>query len=68
MDALPSEIEQASLIDGANEYQSLRYITIPSLMPSITTAAVFSFIIVWNEFLFALILTRQEARTLTIGL
>lgn len=68
VDALPTEIEQAALIDGANEFQSLRYITIPLLMPSIITAAVFSFIIVWNEFLFALILTRQEARTLTIGL
>ncbi|GAG11792.1 unnamed protein product, partial [marine sediment metagenome] len=67
VDALPSEIEQAALIDGANEYQSLRYNTIPLLMPSIITAAVFSFILVWNEFLFALILTRQEARALTIG-
>ncbi|NCF68822.1 MAG: ABC transporter permease subunit [Chloroflexi bacterium] len=68
VDALPTEIEQAALIDGANEFQTIRHITMPLLMPSIITAAVFSFIIVWNEFLFALILTRQEARTLTIGL
>lgn len=68
VDALPAEIEQAALIDGANEFQTIRHITMPLLMPSIITAAVFSFIIVWNEFLFALILTRQEARTLTIGL
>ena len=68
VDALPTEIEQASLIDGCNEFQTLRYITLPLLAPSIITAGVFSFIITWNEFLFALILTRQEARTLTIGL
>ena len=68
VDALPTEIEQASLIDGCNEFQTLRYITLPLLAPSIITAGVFSFIITWNEFLYALILTRQEARTLTIGL
>ncbi|MBC8332774.1 MAG: carbohydrate ABC transporter permease [Anaerolineae bacterium] len=68
VDALPTEIEQASLIDGCNEFQTLRYITLPLLAPSIITAGVFSFIMTWNEFLFALILTRQEARTLTIGL
>jgi multiple sugar transport system permease protein len=68
VDALPTEIEEASLIDGCNEFQTLRYITLPLLAPSIVTAGVFSFIITWNEFLFALILTRQEARTLTIGL
>ncbi|MDK1082094.1 MAG: carbohydrate ABC transporter permease [Anaerolineae bacterium] len=68
VDALPTEIEEASLIDGCNEFQTLRYITLPLLTPSIITAGVFSFILTWNEFLFALILTRQEARTLTIGL
>ena len=68
VDALPAEIEQAAYVDGANEYQTLRHITLPLLAPSIITAGVFSFILSWNEFLFALILTRQEARTLTIGL
>ncbi len=68
VDALPTEIEEASLIDGCNEFQTLRHITLPLLAPSIITAGVFSFIVTWNEFLFALILTRQEARTLTIGL
>ena len=68
VDALPSEIEQAALVDGCNDFQVLRYITLPLLAPSIITTAVFSFILAWNEFLFALILTRQEAKTLTIGL
>ncbi len=68
VDALPTEIEEAALIDGCNEFQTIRYITLPLLAPSIITAGVFSFITTWNEFLFALILTRQEARTLTIGL
>lgn len=68
VDALPTEIEQAALVDGCNDFQVLRYITLPLLMPSIITTAVFSFILAWNEFLFALILTRQDAKTLTIGL
>ena len=41
VDALPTEIEQASLIDGCNEFQTLRYITLPLLAPSIITAGVF---------------------------
>ena len=67
--AMPgSETALISYVDGANEYQTLRHITLPLLAPSIITAGVFSFILSWNEFLFALILPRQEARTLTIGL
>ncbi len=68
IDALPTEIEQAALVDGCNDFQVSRYITLPLLAPSIITTTVFSFILAWNEFLFALILTRQEAKTLTIGL
>jgi multiple sugar transport system permease protein len=41
---------------------------VPVALPGIITAAVFSFTLTWNEFLFALILTKQDALTLPIGL
>lgn len=68
VDALPHEIEEAAVVDGCNEYQVLRHVTLPLLAPGVITAAVFAFILAWNEFLFALILTNRNARTLTVGL
>jgi len=68
VDSLPTEIEQAAQVDGCTEFQVLRYITAPLMMPGIITTAVFSFIIAWNEFLYALVLTRDNATTMTVGL
>ncbi|MEM7128079.1 MAG: carbohydrate ABC transporter permease [Chloroflexota bacterium] len=68
VDALPQEIEEAAVVDGCNEFQVLRHVTLPLLAPGVITAGVFAFIMAWNEFLFALILTNRNARTLTVGL
>lgn len=67
-DALPIEVEEAAAIDGCNEVQTLRYVTLPLVMPGVLVSAVFAFISAWNEFFFALILTRQEAVTLPVGI
>lgn len=68
IDSLPGEIEEAAMVDGCNRFQLLRYVSVPLIMPGIITSAVFSFIQSWNEFLFALVLTRRNAVTLTVGL
>lgn len=68
VDALPTEIEEAAVVDGCNEAQVLMRITVPLIMPGVIVSAVFSFILAWNEFLFALVLGRDTARTLQIGL
>jgi len=68
IDALPEEIEAAAVVDGCSTLKVLYYITLPLVMPGIITSAVFTFIQSWNEFLFALITTKREAVTLTIGL
>lgn len=68
IDALPEEIEEAALVDGANEWKTLRYVTVPLLMPGIVTAAVFTFITSWNEFLFAFVLTKNKAQPMMVGL
>ncbi|RME81598.1 MAG: carbohydrate ABC transporter permease [Caldilineae bacterium] len=68
VDALPTEIEEAAVVDGCNEFEVLRRITFPLMMPGVITTAVFAFIMSWNEFLYALVLTRDEATTMTVGL
>lgn len=68
VDALPSELEEAAVVDGCTDFQTLRHIVAPLVMPGIIVAAVFSFIMCWNEFLFALVMTGQNAETLQITL
>lgn len=69
VDSLPTEIEQAALVDGCTEFQVLRYVTVPLIMPGIVVAVVFTFVGAWNEFLFAFIMTTSDnARPMMVGL
>ena len=68
LDAVPLEIEEAAMVDGASRMRVIAEILVPTAWPGIVTAAVFSFTLTWNEFLFALILGKQNALTLPIGL
>ena len=68
VDTLPVELEEAAAIDGGSEAQTLRLVVLPLIMPGVVTAAIFSFILSWNEFLYALLLTSENSRTVIIGL
>lgn len=68
MDGVPRESEEAALVDGATRLRVIADVVVPMVMPGIVTAAVFCFIVTWNEFIFALILTRNNAVTLTRAL
>lgn len=68
LDAVPLEIEESAMVDGASRARVIWEIVVPAAWPGIITAAVFSFTLTWNEFLFALILGKQHALTLPIGL
>lgn len=61
--AIPPELEQAARLDHANQWQIFWRIYLPLGLPGIAVSAIFSFIFSWNELLFALVLTRNEART-----
>jgi multiple sugar transport system permease protein len=65
---LPVEVEEAGLVDGATRMQVLRLIVVPMAAPGLIAAGVFSFVLAWNEFLFAFILTGIESRTLPVAL
>ena len=68
IDGIPRDTEEAALVDGSSRLQVIRNIVLPMAAPGIVTAAIFCFIIAWNDFLFALILTTNKAVTLTVGL
>ncbi len=68
IDAIPEEAEEAAVIDGASLPGLLWHVVVPMARPGIITAAVFCFILTWNEFLFALIMTRNEVVPLSVGI
>ena len=68
-DKIPVEIEEAAVIDGCNLPQLLWHVIIPMSRPAMVAVAMYSFILAWNEFLFALVFTNGlERRPLSIAL
>lgn len=66
---IPREIEEAAAIDGAGTLRTFFVIALPMARPGLATAATLHFLTSWNEFMFALVLTKSEsARTLPLAL
>ncbi len=66
---IPDEIEQAGLIDGCSRAQVIARITIPLSVPALVSVTIYTFMIAWNEFLYAFVfLNRRENFTLPIKL
>jgi multiple sugar transport system permease protein len=63
--ALPGELEEAALVDGASQMTALRRVLLPLAAPGIVASAIFAFTLSWNEFLYALVFIQDE-RTLTV--
>ena len=63
---IPAEIEEAAQVDGCTKLQAMRYVLIPNVMSGIVAAAGLSFILVWNEFMYALFNTGTETQTLPV--
>jgi len=66
--SIPRDSEEAALIDGCNQLQAIRHVLLPLSLPGLFAAAVISFILSWNEFLFALELTGNVARTFPVAI
>jgi ABC-type glycerol-3-phosphate transport system permease component len=67
--SLPSELGEAAAIDGCGEFATFRKVYFPLAMPGLTTAAIFNFLGVWNEYNFALVfITNPKLKTLPVGL
>jgi trehalose/maltose transport system permease protein len=69
MNAIPKDIEEAAIMDGASKYTILKKVFFPILKPAIVTTGLLAFIAAWNEFLFALTFTlTDQARTVPVSL
>jgi multiple sugar transport system permease protein len=66
--SLPVELEEQAIVDGANRFQVIRHVTLPLAIPGIVVTFVFSFLLAWNDILFASVLTSPETKTLGPGL
>ena len=67
--ALPKELEEAALIDGANRMQAFTRVLLPLATPGIVASAIFAFTLSWNEFLYALVFIQDEKSiTVPVGL
>ena len=63
----PVEIEESSMIDGCNKFQSIVKVIIPLVMPGLISISILVFVACWNEFLFASTIAGMNARTLPVA-
>ena len=69
MRGMPRELEQAAIIDGANDWRILTRVFLPIMAPALSAAGLLAFILAWNEFLFALTFTLStEQRTVPVAI
>lgn len=63
---IPLELEESALVDGCSRWEVLWKVVFPMARTGLFATAVFTFVFAWNEFLFALVLTRTEVITYTV--
>ena len=68
MNAIPQEVDEAAVIDGASRLQTIRLVLLPLVMPGVLTTAIYIFVTSWNEYLFAMMLSGDHVRTVTVAL
>jgi len=69
MNTLPKELDEAVLIDGGSRFKALWKVLTPSCVPGLVSVGLYTFIQCWNEYLYALTLTKtNDMRTIPIGI
>jgi multiple sugar transport system permease protein len=67
--AIPLDLEEAALTDGASRWRAVVYVILPMALPGIIATGIFTFILAWNDYIFARILiTADELKTLPVGI
>jgi multiple sugar transport system permease protein len=61
--SIPRDLDEAALLEGASQWRIFRSVCLPLAAPGVAVSAIFSFIFSWNELMYALVLTRTDART-----
>ena len=68
-EGVSKELEEAAMVDGCTRFQAISKVLVPVLAPGVITAALFAFIMTWNDLLFAqTFITKTEMRTLSVAL
>jgi multiple sugar transport system permease protein len=67
-EGIPEDLEEAAQIDGSSRIGAFVRVVLPLSVPGIATATILSFIFSWNNFLFALVLSNQDTRTLPVAI
>ena len=65
---IPWEMEQAAQVDGATSWEAFRKVIVPLVAPGVFTTAIIAFFTAWNDFVFAISLTSDKARTVPAAL
>lgn len=66
IDTIPRSLDEAAVVDGAGPLQVLRQVLIPIAAPGLAASGVLTFTLIWNEFLFILILAGNRILTLPV--
>ncbi len=68
MSAIPPDLESAALVDGASRMEAFFDVILPLARPGILTTGLFTFILAWNEYLYALVMVSKDVnKTLPVG-
>ena len=65
-DAAPKEVEEQALVDGLDRFAAFRKVVLPQVAPGMGAAAIFGFVLSWNDLFYALILAPGNAATLPV--
>ena len=66
---IPKELDEAAAIDGCGRFRIFWQIIFPLSVPGVAATAIYSFIVGWNEYMFALVLTQSETmKTVPVGI
>ncbi|WP_206202054.1 carbohydrate ABC transporter permease [Thermus caldilimi] len=65
---LPRELEEAAYVDGATPFQVFFRVVLPLATPGLFAAGILGFLLSWNEFLFALLLSGRDTQTVPVAL
>jgi multiple sugar transport system permease protein len=66
-ESVPAELEDAAMIDGCSRLKSFLIIVLPLVRNGIATSAIMAFIFSWNQFLFSLILSGPQTKTVPVA-
>ncbi|NPV53888.1 MAG: carbohydrate ABC transporter permease [Firmicutes bacterium] len=65
---IPKELDESGLVDGCSPFKAFTRIVMPLAAPGLVATAIFCFIFSWNEFFFALVMTRTATKTIPVAI